>query len=96
MGARQGRRGSCESSGTGGERATSQVGKRVNRLDKLFGGPPRVPESKLTQREMDLARSVQEVCEEVMLRMARTLHRETGLKNLFRISCYCGNSRSKH
>jgi carbamoyltransferase len=51
-------------------------------FDKLFGGPPRVPESKLTQREMDLARSVQEVCEEVMLRMARTVHRETGLENL--------------
>ena len=51
-------------------------------FDELFGGPPRVPESKLTQREMDLARSVQEVCEEVMLRMARTAHRETGLPNL--------------
>ena len=51
-------------------------------FDTLFGGPPRVPESKLTQREMDLARSVQVVCEEVMLRMARTLHRETGLENL--------------
>jgi carbamoyltransferase len=51
-------------------------------FDRLFGGPPRVPESPLTQREMDLARSVQAVCEEVMLRMARTAHRETGLKNL--------------
>ena len=51
-------------------------------FDKLFGGPPREPESKLTQREMDLARSVQEVCEEIMLRMARTVHRETGLENL--------------
>ena len=51
-------------------------------FDKLFGGPPRAPESRLTQREMDLARSVQEVCEEVMLRMTRTVHRETGLKNL--------------
>ena len=49
---------------------------------RLFGGPPREPESKLTQREMDLARSVQVVCEEVMLRMARALHRETGAKNL--------------
>ena len=48
----------------------------------LFGGPPREPESKLTQKEMDLARSVQVVCEEIMLRMARTLHRETGLDNL--------------
>src|SRR3989475_4044145 len=51
-------------------------------FDELFGGPARVPESKLTQREMDLARSVQGVCEEVMLRMARTLHRDTGLDNL--------------
>jgi carbamoyltransferase len=48
----------------------------------LFGGPPRPPESKLTQREMDLARSVQDVCEEIMLRMCRALHRETGLENL--------------
>ena len=48
----------------------------------LFGGPPRVPESKLTQREMDLARSIQEVCEEVMLRMTRWVHQETGLPRL--------------
>jgi carbamoyltransferase len=51
-------------------------------FDRLFGGPPRVPESKLTQKEMDLARSVQVVCEEVVLRMARTVHRETGSENL--------------
>ncbi len=51
-------------------------------FDKLFGGPPRVAETKLTQREMDLPRSIQVVCEEVMLRMARTAHRETGLDNL--------------
>ena len=51
-------------------------------FDRLFGGPPRVPETNLTQREMDLARSVQVVCEEVMLRMVRTLHQETGLENL--------------
>jgi len=51
-------------------------------FDKLFGGPPRTPETRLGQREMDLARSVQDVCEEVMLRMTRTVHRETGLKNL--------------
>jgi len=49
---------------------------------ELFGGPARVPETKLTQREMDLARSVQVVCEEIMLRMTRTVHRETGLENL--------------
>ncbi|MGH7519175.1 MAG: carbamoyltransferase family protein [Gemmatimonadales bacterium] len=51
-------------------------------FDELFGGPPRIPETKLTQKEMDLARSVQAVCEEVMLRMARTAHRETGRENL--------------
>ncbi len=49
---------------------------------EMFGGPPRVPESALTQREMDLARSIQEVCEEIVLRMVRTSHRETGSRNL--------------
>jgi carbamoyltransferase len=48
------------------------------RFDELFGGPPRQPESQLTQREMDLARSVQDVTEDVMLRLAKTLHKETG------------------
>jgi carbamoyltransferase len=52
------------------------------RFEELFGGPPRKPESQLTQRDMDLARSVQEVTEEVMLRMARHIHNETGQKNL--------------
>ena len=51
-------------------------------FNELFGGPPREPESKLTQREMDLARSIQVVCEEIMLRMARTAHLETGAENL--------------
>jgi carbamoyltransferase len=51
-------------------------------FDALFGGPPRKPEAKLTQREMDLARSVQVVCEDVMLKMARTAHQLTGSKNL--------------
>src|SRR5690606_15359102 len=51
-------------------------------FDKLFGAPPRKPESPLTQREMDLARSVQEVVEEAMLRMARHVHARTGEKNL--------------
>jgi len=51
-------------------------------FDELFGGPAREPESKLTQREMDLARSVQVVCEEIMLRMAATARKETGLDNL--------------
>jgi carbamoyltransferase len=52
------------------------------KFDHLFGGPPRKPESKLTQRDMDLARSIQEVTEEVMLRLVRNLHRETGAENL--------------
>ena len=52
------------------------------RFDKLFEGPPRQPESQLTQREMDLARSVQDVTEEVMLRMARHLYEQTGKKYL--------------
>jgi carbamoyltransferase len=52
------------------------------KFDHLFGGPPRKPESKLTQRDMDLARSIQEVTEEVMLRLVRSLHRETGAENL--------------
>ena len=52
------------------------------RFDKLFGGPPRKPESDVTQRDMDLARSVQDVTEEVMLRMARHIHSETKQRNL--------------
>lgn len=48
----------------------------------LFGGPPREPESPVSQRDMDLARSIQEVTEEVMLRLARTLHAETGASRL--------------
>jgi carbamoyltransferase len=51
-------------------------------FDALFGGPPRPPESPLRQRDLDLARSVQHVCEEIVLRMARTAHRETGLPDL--------------
>ena len=52
------------------------------RFDALFDGPPRLPESKLTQREMDIAASIQKVTEMVVLRLAETLHRETGEKNL--------------
>ena len=48
-------------------------------FNDLFGGPPRVSETDLTQKEMDLARSVQVVCEDVMLRMAQTAKRETQL-----------------
>jgi carbamoyltransferase len=51
-------------------------------FDRLFGGPPRAPETPLTQREMDIAASVQVVTEEIMLRMARHVHRETGQDNL--------------
>ena len=51
-------------------------------FNTLFGGPPRSPEALLTQREMDLACSIQEVTEEVMLRLAKTMHRETGAENL--------------
>jgi len=48
----------------------------------LFEGPPRPPESWLTQREMDLAASIQAVTELVMMRIAEHVHRETGLENL--------------
>jgi len=51
-------------------------------FDTLFEGPPRKPESKITQREMDIARSAQEVTEEIMLRMARHLQKETGAEYL--------------
>ncbi len=51
-------------------------------FDELFGGPPRAAESELTQREMDLAASIQVVTEEIMLNMARHVHRETGMENL--------------
>lgn len=51
-------------------------------LERLFGGPPRQPESPLTQRELDLARSIQDVTEEVMLKMAAFARRETGMRDL--------------
>ena len=51
-------------------------------FDELFGGAPREPESRVTQREMDLACSVQEVTEEVMLKISRHVRKETGEKNL--------------
>ena len=61
----------------------SQGLRMTNRaFDKLLGGPPREPESRLTQREMDLARSIQEITEEVVLKMARYVQRETGMKKL--------------
>ena len=51
-------------------------------FDRLFGGPRRAPESPITQREMDLAASIQLVTEEIMLAAARHVHRETGQRNL--------------
>lgn len=53
-----------------------------NKFHKLFGSPPRVPETKLTQKDMDLARSLQEVTEEIVLKMGYHVHKETGMKNL--------------
>lgn len=52
------------------------------KFEDLFGGPPRIPESELTQREMDLAASVQKVTEEVVLKLAKGIAKETGEKNL--------------
>ncbi len=52
------------------------------RFERLFGGPPRRPETPLTQREMDIAASIQAVTEEAMLRATRHVHKETGMKNL--------------
>lgn len=59
-----------------GEKMTSGA------FDRLFGGPPRKPEWKITQREMDIARSVQDVTDEIMIRMAKHVRKETGLRNL--------------
>ena len=53
-----------------------------SKFHELFGGPPRQPESELTQREMDLARSVQDVVEEVVLKMARHIRSVSGEKYL--------------
>jgi len=52
------------------------------KLDTLFGGPPRQPEQLLTQREMDLTASVQQVTEEVVLRLGRSIAKETGQRKL--------------
>ncbi|MEO7158414.1 MAG: carbamoyltransferase N-terminal domain-containing protein, partial [Vicinamibacterales bacterium] len=52
------------------------------KMASLLGGPARQPESKLTQREMDLARSIQDITEEAMLKMAAFAHRQTGLRDL--------------
>ncbi|MFH1951528.1 MAG: carbamoyltransferase [Pseudomonadota bacterium] len=52
------------------------------RFSRLFGGPPRRPETEITQREMDLAASIQSVTEEIILRMVSHLHKETNLTRL--------------
>ncbi len=52
------------------------------RFDALFDGPPRAPESPVTQREMDIAASIQQVVEEIVLRCVRHVHTVTGMRNL--------------
>ena len=52
------------------------------KFNALFGAPPRKPESDLTQREMDLAASIQKVTEEILIKMAKSIVKETGEKNL--------------
>jgi carbamoyltransferase len=53
-----------------------------SRFDRLFGGPPRDPETNIEQRHMDLAASIQAVTEEIVLRMGRDVHEKTGMKHL--------------
>lgn len=61
----------------------SQGLRMTNRaFDNVFGSPPRKPESPITQKEMDLARSIQVITEEVMLKMTRFAQQETGMKKL--------------
>jgi carbamoyltransferase len=60
----------------GGLRMTSK------RFNKLFGGPPRKPETNITQREMDIAASIQSVTEEIVLKMANHVHTETKINRL--------------
>ncbi len=52
------------------------------RFEKLFGGPARKPEDTINQKDMDIAASIQKVAEEIMLRMARYVHKITGQNNL--------------
>lgn len=52
------------------------------RFERLFGSPPRKPETRITQKHMDIAASIQWVTEEIMLRMARHVHKVTGQDNL--------------
>ena len=64
------------------------------KFEKLFGGPARKPEAALTQNQMDIAASIQAVTEEIVLRMARHMHRQTKMKNLVlaggvALNCVC-------
>lgn len=52
------------------------------RFDRLFGRPRRKPEAPITQQDMDIARSIQEVTEEIVLRIARYVRKKTGMRNL--------------
>ena len=52
------------------------------KFDKLFGGPPRAPEAELTQREMDLAASIQKVTEDIVIKLTKGIAKETGERNL--------------
>ena len=60
----------------GGLRMTNE------RFSKLFDGPPRRPEAPINQREMDIAASIQEITEEIILKMVNHVHKETNMKNL--------------
>ena len=53
-----------------------------SKFDKLFGGPPRITETDITQREMDVAASIQQVTEEIVMKLAKSVAQETGQKNL--------------
>lgn len=71
------------------------------KFDKLFGGPARKPESEITQREMDIAASIQAVTEEAVMKMATHVHKETGMKNLclaggVALNCVANGKLLKH
>ena len=53
-----------------------------NHFNKLFDGPPRKPESKITQKEMDIAASIQKVTEEIMIKLAKDIRKLTNKRNL--------------
>ena len=52
------------------------------KFNRLFGGPPRTPSEPLNQKDMDIARSVQAVTEEIVLKLCNYLHENSGIKNL--------------